>query len=186
MVHDEAAAEVTVEMKTLRGLRRHAAAAFLIMLLVMAAAGRAGAEVPERPISLEIQQRPLKEVLQRIAGQTGYTFIFDSTWSNLPVSVRLEKANLQTGLRRVLAGVNHALIYLPDRTIKIIITEKTQAPGGGSADGSPARVRRPAAPPPPPPAPEPEPPAAPEQTGPAEESGAGEEAKTNEGQPAAN
>jgi type II secretory pathway component GspD/PulD (secretin) len=172
-------------MKAARRFRRHALAAFLITLSVMAAAGRAGAELSERLITIETQQKPLKEVLQRIAGQTGYAFIFDSTWSNLPVSVRLEKANLQTGLRRVLAGVNHALIYLPDRTIKIIITEKTQAPGGGSADGSPARVRRPAAPPPPP-APEPEPPAAPEQTSPPEESAAGDGTNAAEGQPAAN
>jgi type II secretory pathway component GspD/PulD (secretin) len=173
-------------MKTLRGFRPHAVAVLLLMLSAMVPAGWAGAEVPERLISLEMQQRPLKEVLQRIAGQTGYTFIFDSAWSNLPVSVRLEKAPLQTGLRRILSSVNHALVYLPDRTIKITITESTPPQGGGPAAAGPARARRPTAPPPPPPAQEPEPPAAPEQTSQAEESGSGEEAKTDEGQPAAN
>jgi type II secretory pathway component GspD/PulD (secretin) len=173
------AMEVTAEMKTLWGFGRHAAAALLLMLSVMAGAGRAGAEVSERLVTLETQQKPLKEVLQRIAGQTGCTFLFDGAWSNYPVSVRLEKATLQTSLRRVLASVNHALVYLPDRTVKIIITESTQTTGGGSAAGIPARARRPTPP-------NPEPPAAPEPSNPAEEPGTVEEANPAETQPPSN
>lgn len=149
------------------------------MLSVMAGAGKAGAEVSERLITIETQQKPLKEVLQRIAGQTGYTFLFDSAWSNYPVSVRLEKASLQTSLRRILGSVNHALVYLPERTIKIIITQNTPMPGSGSAAGSPARARRPTPP-------NPEPPAAPEPSNPAEESGTVEEANPAESQPPSN
>jgi len=174
-------------MKTLRRRRLRWLPAMVLLSLMGIAAGSAFAEVSERLISLDIQEQPLKKVLQQIAGQTGYTFLFENTWSEHPVSVRLRDATIQTGLRRVLGRVNHALVYLPNRTIRILITETSPPHGGGSTATRPARARKPfISEPAPPPAQEPEPPVAPEQTGQAEGGGAVEAADATENRPAAN
>jgi len=174
-------------MKTLRRRRLRWLPAMVLLSLMGIAAGSAFAEVSERLISLDIQEQPLKKVLQEIAGQTGYTFLFENTWSEHPVSVRLRDATIQTGLRRVLGSVNHALVYLPNRTIRILITETSPPHGGGSTATRPARERKPFIPssasPPPQDA---ESPSAPEQTGQAAETVVVEAAASTENLPASN
>jgi type II secretory pathway component GspD/PulD (secretin) len=146
-------------------------------------------EVPETLISLEIRETPLQDVLQEIAGQTGYTFIFESTWGEHPISARLKNASIQAGLRRILSGMNHALIYLPERTVRIVITEKSLphgVGGGGSSTAAPARERVPFIPIPASPLPQDgEVPSAPDQTGQAADAGTVEAAVSTENQPAA-
>jgi type II secretory pathway component GspD/PulD (secretin) len=150
-------------MKTLRWFLPFSMRTLVIILSVVFIAGSVTAEASERLISLEIRERPLKEVLQQIAGETGYTFKFESTWSNHTVSARADQVPLQSCLRQILGGLNHALVYLPDRTIKIVIMEDTPLHGSASSAGT-ARPRRPFIPAPaPPPTAESEPQPSPEQ-----------------------
>jgi type II secretory pathway component GspD/PulD (secretin) len=163
--------------------------AVAVVLAGLFIAGGALAEAPEKLVSLEVSGRPLKEVLQRLAGETDYTFIFENTWSNLPVSVRLEQVPVQAGLRQILSSVNHALVYLPGQTIKILILETTPSPGtGSSAMNRPRAPARGVSAPMPtgPPVPEPETPASLEQNNPSAEGAAGEQPGAAESQPASN
>jgi hypothetical protein len=86
----------------------------------------------ERLLTLDIRERPLKEVLERLSGDTGYTFIFDTAWGGHPVSAALNNVPLQTGLRQMLGNLSHALVFLPEKKIKIVILERSGAVGSGA------------------------------------------------------
>ena len=176
-------------MKTLRWFLPCSVRSLVIILSVAFIAGSVTAAASERLISLEIRERPLQEVLQRLAGETGYKFMYDSTWSNHLVSVRLEQVAVQAGLRQIFSSLNHALVFLPDRTIKILIMEKTPSPGAGSSAANQRRApgrRPPALNPDPPPVQQPDPPAASEPSSQAVEGGNSAEANVTESQPASN
>lgn len=100
--------------------------------MVLIACGSAMAGAQERLLTLDIRQRPLKEVLERLSGDTGYTFIFDTAWGGHPVSAALKNVPLQTGLRQMLANLSHALVFLPEKKIKIVILETPGAAGSGA------------------------------------------------------
>jgi hypothetical protein len=86
----------------------------------------------ERLLTLDIRERPLKEVIKRLSGDTGYTFIFDTAWGAHPVSAALKNIPLQTGLRQILGNLSHALVFLPEKKIKIVILERFGAAGSGA------------------------------------------------------
>jgi hypothetical protein len=104
----------------------------LLVLTVLLTCGGAMAGTGERLLTLDIRERPLKEVLQRLSGHTGYTFIFDTAWGGHPVSATFKNVPLHTGLRQILGNWSHALVFLPAKKIKIIILERSGAVGSGA------------------------------------------------------
>ncbi len=105
----------------------------------------------DTPISLNMEQRPLVEVLAMITKTTGHQFIIDEAWLDMPVSISVEAIPLHTALKLIFADLSNAIVYRSDGDIKIIIY--TEAPpkdvDSTSQDNSTA--------------PQPEPPAATEQ-----------------------
>lgn len=72
-------------------------------------------------ITINVKDRPLGEILSDISQATGYAFILDESWRRYPVTAYLIDAPLHAGLKRILSGLNHAIVYLPDSRIKILI-----------------------------------------------------------------
>ncbi len=88
---------------------------------------------PQTLISVEAKARPLGEILSQISRDTGYVFQMEDSWRSHPVTVSLVNAPLDFGLKRILSGLNHAIVYLPGPTIKIVVI--ADAPPGPTATG---------------------------------------------------
>ena len=119
---------------------------------------------PEPTVSLNVKDRPLGDVLALISRATGCEFLLEPSWQKVPVTANLENAPLSVALKRVLSGLNHAIVYQPQNRVKIVIYEASPpraAPGMPPALGPapPLPARTPARPPQPgiPPARLPEP-----------------------------
>jgi hypothetical protein len=85
----------------------------------------------EPTVSLNVKDRPLGDVLAQIARATGSEFLIDPSWQKVPVTASFEAAPLSVALKRVLSGLNHAIVYQPQNRIKIVIYET--APAGAGA-----------------------------------------------------
>jgi hypothetical protein len=75
-------------------------------------------------ITLNIENQPLAEVLDDVSKATGYELIIDENWDDLPITVKFDAIPLDQALKRILAKVNHAIIYRNDRKVLIRIYEK--------------------------------------------------------------
>jgi hypothetical protein len=83
---------------------------------------------PEPTVSLNVKDRPLGDVLALISRATGCEFLLDPSWQKVPVTANVENAPLSVALKRVLSGLNHAIVYQPQNRVKIVIYE-TAPPG---------------------------------------------------------
>jgi hypothetical protein len=100
-----------------------AAAALLIQVPPAPAQGR-----PAEPtVSVNVKDRPLGDVLAQMARATGSEFLIDPSWQKVPVTASFENAPLSVALKRVLSGLNHAIVYQPQNRIKIVIYESSPA-----------------------------------------------------------
>jgi type II secretory pathway component GspD/PulD (secretin) len=79
----------------------------------------------DEPISLNIENRPLGEVLATITKITGHAFIIDAQWLDMPVSISVEATPLHKVLKFIFTDTNNAIIYKSDGNIKIIIYSET-------------------------------------------------------------
>lgn len=93
--------------------------------------------------SLDARGEPLGEVLNKISRDTGYQITFDSEWAGLPVSGSFKNLTIPQGLRRILAKLNHSIIFNDsDQRISIVIKSLLDGEGfpiGGmdkASDGS--------------------------------------------------
>jgi type II secretory pathway component GspD/PulD (secretin) len=75
-------------------------------------------------ISLNTNNEPLAEVLDNVSQATGYEFIIDESWDDLPITVKFDAIPLDQALKRILAKVNHAIVYNSDRKVLIRIYEE--------------------------------------------------------------
>lgn len=79
-----------------------------------------GAE--SRLLSLDARGEPLGEVLRKISKDTGYHISTDSEWAGLPVSVSFKNLPMDQGLRRILAKLNHSIVFNDaEQRISIVI-----------------------------------------------------------------
>lgn len=123
-------------MRTERFLRRIC----LVILLVITAIGSLQAriafaqETDDGPrITLEARNRALGDVLDQISRDTGYTFTLEESWREHSVKASLQNVPLHRALKRVLATLNHALIYETETDIRIVIYgEMGPRPSGGA------------------------------------------------------
>ncbi len=150
--------------------RQLSASAYALLLaaalLLPATPAPAQGRPPEPTVSLDVKGRPLGEVLAQIARATGSEFLIDPSWNRVPVTASFENAPLSVALKRVLSGLNHAIVYQPQNRVKIVIYETAPAAAGAQPALQPALSptapppgRAPARPPQPglPPAPLPQP-----------------------------
>ena len=87
----------------------------------------------DEPISLNVEQRPLGEVLAMITKITGHACIIDAQWLDMPVSVSVEATPLHKALKLIFSDINNAIIYKSDGNIKIIVYSETSEKDKGSA-----------------------------------------------------
>ena len=81
-----------------------------------------GAESQDEPhISLKVKNQPLSDVLRKIKQETGFKFKLHNKWHDYPVNASIENMPLHRGLKIILQGLNHAIIYESDKSIKIMI-----------------------------------------------------------------
>ncbi|MBW2410657.1 MAG: hypothetical protein JRF72_12725 [Deltaproteobacteria bacterium] len=92
-------------------------------------------------ISLNTNNEPLAEVLDSVSQASGYEFIIDENWDDLPISVSFNAMTLEQALKRILANVNHAIVYNSDRKVFIRIYEKDSSISRDT--GAPAILRVP-------------------------------------------
>jgi hypothetical protein len=98
-------------------------------------AGYAGGETAasDKLISLNMQNKPLGEVLDLITESTGHAFIIDEKWRDFPVSLEVKAVPLHKVLKKVFANLNNAIIYKSDGSIKILVYSESVSGDAGSA-----------------------------------------------------
>jgi hypothetical protein len=73
-------------------------------------------------LSLDSQGEPLGEVLKKISDQTGYRITVNPDWVDLPVNGSFKNLHVDQGLRKILANLNHAILFNDtDQRISIVI-----------------------------------------------------------------
>jgi len=87
----------------------------------------------DEPISLNVEQRPLGEVLAMITKITGHVFIIDDQWLDMPVSISVKATPLHKALKFIFTDINNAIIYKSDGKIKIIVYSEPSEKDKGSA-----------------------------------------------------
>ena len=70
--------------------------------------------------SLDVDNKPLREVLKEIEKSTSYKISTEQQWLDLPMTAKLQNVGVEEGLRRLLKGFNHALIVI-DQEKRIFI-----------------------------------------------------------------
>ncbi len=85
--------------------------------------------IAEELISLDANNQPLGEILDDISAETGYQFRIDESWNDFPVTASIKNEPLHKGLKRILRNLNSAVIYGPDRTIRIKIYDQEKSTG---------------------------------------------------------
>jgi len=97
-----------------------------------------GSELQDEPhISLEVENQRLGDVLKIISLDTGFKFKLNDQWSTYPVNASIENKPLNRGLKLILQGLNHAIIYESDKSIKIMVYGKVEP---RKTDSSPIRT----------------------------------------------
>lgn len=120
-----------------------AALAALLLILGTSSAG-AQATSAEVRVSVAAAGKPLGEVLDGISRETGLRFALDPAWRRHPVTLNLTDAPLPVALKRILDGLNSAVIYRPDGSIRLVILDNPPATATGAAPPPPpSSLRRP-------------------------------------------
>ena len=81
----------------------------------------------EPHISLRVKNQRLGEVLKKITQETGIKFKLNDQWNTYPVNASIENMPLNRGLKLILQGLNHAIIYESDKIIKIMVYGKADS-----------------------------------------------------------
>jgi hypothetical protein len=104
--------------------------------LIIAIPSLAQTRPSEPTVSLSVKDNPLADVLAQITRATGSEFEIDPVWQKILVTASIDNAPLSVALKRLLIGLNHAIVYLPQNRIKILIF--AASPPDATSDLSPA------------------------------------------------
>ena len=80
--------------------------------------------VADEIVSLNVKNQPLGEVLENISVVAGCQFSFDESWEYFPITASFDSKPLHRGLKIIFRNINNAIIYGPDRTIRIMIYDE--------------------------------------------------------------
>jgi type II secretory pathway component GspD/PulD (secretin) len=100
------------------------------LLSIVFAPGASGADSDQKSQSVTIKavDEPLTQVLERISDASGYKIVVDEKWGKVRVSLSFENESLDNALNRVLANLNHAVVWNEqERKISIFISGKTDS-----------------------------------------------------------
>jgi type II secretory pathway component GspD/PulD (secretin) len=99
----------------------------------------------DEPVTLNVQDKPLGEVLQTISKETGYEFIIAKEWLDFTVSASFHALPLHKALKRIFGDLSNAIVYGADKKIKIIIYADTSSPetNTGKAAGQTSSKKKP-------------------------------------------
>lgn len=75
----------------------------------------------ETLISLDFENKSLKQVLKEISWATGYSFTINKEYSDLKISGSLNKVPLHQGLKEILGKHSHTITYEPNKTVSLSI-----------------------------------------------------------------
>jgi hypothetical protein len=93
---------------------------FAILTGISALNAPGGQVTPAEPlVSLDAQNRPLADVLAEVARQTGMTITLNNPWRGHPVNASIQQMPLTKALKRILASLNHTVVYESGREIRI-------------------------------------------------------------------
>ena len=107
--------------------------AILGICIFSAADARGATEFRDELISLNLENRPLGEVLDAITEKTGHTFSISEEWLDFPVSVTVSDMPLHRVLKSIFTNLNNAIIYKSDGSIKIMVYAESDSSYTGSA-----------------------------------------------------
>ncbi|NNG00857.1 MAG: DUF4974 domain-containing protein [Desulfobacteraceae bacterium] len=96
-----------------------------IFVVSVAAADR---NPPPENISLEYQNKPLKQVLADLARVSGQEIFVNEEYANTPVTGAIYNASVHDTLKMIVNNLNHTIIYEGDNTIMVYIYEKGSPP----------------------------------------------------------
>jgi hypothetical protein len=91
-------------------------------------------------ISVEAKARPLGEVVGQISRDSGFMFQMDDAWRSHPVTVSIANTPLELGLKRILTGLNHAVLFRPGSTIQIVVIDAARATRDAPPGQTPAGI----------------------------------------------
>ena len=114
--------------------------AVLGICIFSAADARGATEFRDELISLNLENRPLSEVLNAITENTGHTFIISEEWLDYPVSVTVSDMPLHRVLKLIFANLNNAIIYKSDGSSKIMVYAESVSSTPSSAPQAGASV----------------------------------------------
>jgi hypothetical protein len=99
----------------------------------------------DEPVTLNVQDKPLGEVLQTISKETGYEFTIAKEWLDFTVSASFNALPLHKALKRIFGDLSNAIVYGSDKRIKILIYADTSPAetGSGKAAGQMASKKKP-------------------------------------------
>jgi hypothetical protein len=126
-------------------LKRLVAAALAGALLLWPGAPAARADEVEQRVTITARAKPLGAVLDELGRETGLRFMLDPAWRAHPVTVDLVDVALPLALKRILDGLNSAVVYRPDASVRVVILDNLPAaspPAGGPAAPPPSRSLR--------------------------------------------
>jgi hypothetical protein len=94
----------------------------------------------DRTITLDVQNEPLRSVLERISKATGWKIIVPDRWMDKPITQALDKVSMEEGLRFILkdAGIENLLLTY-DEDKKTAALYDTEIQTGQSAGQPPLR-----------------------------------------------
>ena len=114
--------------------------AVLGICIFSTADARGATKFRDELISLNLENRPLREVLNTITENTGHTFIISEEWLDYPVSVTVRDMPLHRVLKLIFANLNNAIIYKSDGSIKIMVYAESVSSTPSSAPPAEASV----------------------------------------------
>lgn len=91
-------------------------------------------------ITLDVQNEPLRNVLEKISRTTKWKIIVPDRWMDKPITQKLDKVSLEEGLRFILkdAGIENLLLTY-DEERKTVALYDAEMQRGQSANRPPAR-----------------------------------------------
>jgi hypothetical protein len=95
--------------------------------------------VADEIVSLDVNAKPLGEVLEDISVAIDCQFRLDGKWEDYLITSSFQNKPLHKALKLILRDLNNAVIYGSERTVKIAIFDKSASAGKGS--GNPAGIR---------------------------------------------
>ena len=114
--------------------------AILGVCIFTAGDARGATEFRDELISLNLENRPLGEVLDAITEKTGHTFSISEEWLDFPVSVAVKDMPLHRVLKLIFTNLNNAIIYKSDGSIKIMVYAESVSSTPSSAPQAEASV----------------------------------------------